>query len=159
MIDYFKIVSTYYPESIVSCDGDSTVYENLIFNGSPILKNTLEGHWLDFRKEERYLEINNRTDELIPLLGFSYDNETFKCGLEDRVNYGHIKQFESLLTFPIDIVTKDEGSYSLTAINLDGFISAAMTHVNTVIGQGAYFKGLIKAATTEAEIDAVIDNR
>jgi hypothetical protein len=158
-VNYIKILAKNYPSTMVNCEGDPEDYTHITWINSQIDQSVLDSEWLSILKNERYTEINNRTDELIPLLGFTYDNNTFKCNLEDRVNYGHIKQFEASLTFPIDIITKDEGSYPLTAANVDAFVGEVITHVNTLINQGAYYKGLIKAATTEAEVDAVVDAR
>lgn len=157
-MNYSKIMDTNFPNEAYSVSTTPEDYNCITFHGTPRTKVELDALWLPIYKTDKIIEINDRSEELIGE-GFTYDSELFDAKLEDRVNYGHIDQFQAILPFPVDIHTKTGGVYSLEQVDVAAFIGAALTHVNTILGAGNALKALVNAATDEAGVDAVVDTR
>lgn len=161
MANYIKTMAEKYPDEGVSLisDGDPTVYGDLIFDGTPRTQVELDALWLSVYKNQKKLEINKKTDQIIRDGGFTFDGQVFAATPEDRMNYGHLDQFSAGLPWPMDVATKDDTVYSLTLVNLPAFIGAALTWINTTLQGGNALKAQVNAAVDIAGVDAVVDNR
>jgi hypothetical protein len=158
MAKYMTLISKNHPEIAVSCLGDETDYNNLVWDGTSITKATLDAEWLDFYKNLKIAEIDERTVELIGL-GFTFDSKHFSLSENAQTNWIGMKTMELLLTWPIEITTSGDESYSLTLANLNSFSGTALGTKQAHLDSGRALKILALAATDEAGVDAVVDNR
>ena len=158
MINYIELVGEYYSGVGATCNGDTSIYENLVWDDTIISKADLDIKYLECRKLNKNEAIDKRTVELING-GFIFDSNTFSLSEPAQLNWVGMKTLEALMSFPSDITTKDDGLYSLTQANLDPFIGTAMATKQAHLDSGRLLKISINAATTIEEIDAIEDNR
>jgi len=79
--------------------------------------------------------------------------------IEAQSNWLGLKTLESLLTFPMDVTTKDDQAYNLTSANLDSFVGAAAAAKQGHLDSGRVLKVSIDGAADQAALDAIVDNR
>jgi len=159
MIDYMKLINKFYSGKKVSCTGPSTLYENIDW-GSVIAvpKAELDNHYLSIQKIDKIKLIDSKTVTLIDN-GFGFDGETFSLSSKAQMNWLGLKSLQSLLTFPINITTMSDTSYSLTEANLDLFVTTASGTVQYYLDSGRSIKSQIAAAATEADLLTIQDLR
>lgn len=112
------------------------------------------------QKQEKYSSIDNMTLNRI-LEGFDFDNIHFSMSDKAQINWNNIKTAESLLTWPVEISCDCEDSfiYSLQKVDLDSFIGASLVHKWGLLDSGRALKQSVLNSTTQADLDAVVDNR
>ena len=115
--------------------------------------------YLDHLKQKRYDEIDLKTEALIAQ-GFTYDSRTFSLSQEAQINWTNLYQARSLFTYPVSATTKDQDAYSIPDIaTVEAFYQTGLGTVQAHLDSGRDLKVQVKAATTKAEIDAIVDNR
>jgi hypothetical protein len=117
-----------------------------------------EANPLSARKAAKIAAIDSRTDDLIRQ-GFAFDGKNFSLSTEAQGNWTALFVFKDILSWPIPVTTNDDEEYSLTLENLPSFCLSAAGVVNAAISSGRALKIAANAATTIAELDAVVDNR
>lgn len=116
---------------------------------------------LDEQKQLRLKEIDNKTQELIAQ-GFTFDSESFSMSSLAQNNWVGLKQAaqNDLISYPFGISTKDDGEYELTSkTEVTNFYVTGLEVKIGHLSTGRALKLQIKNATTQAELDAVVDNR
>jgi len=106
---------------------------------------------LEFEKEYGRNYVDKQTQELI-VQGFEFDGERFFLDSESRADHLGMKTLESTLVFPVVLPTMTGGYYSLTQVNLDGFISAGLLVYRGHKNSGRLLKQQVDAATNEEEL-------
>lgn len=109
-------------------------------------------------KQERIIFIDHRTRELISE-GFEFDNERFSLSAPAQSNWLGLKTLESLLTFPVEVTTIDDKSYSITSANLNSFVGVAAGVKQSHLDSGRVLKVSINNALNKTSLDAITDNR
>jgi hypothetical protein len=112
---------------------------------------------LDDLKNKKYIEIDNRTSELINE-GFIFDGHRFSMSLTAQINWSNFPNLPEQL-FPLNVVDIEEGVYVLFYANKFNFYFAALNYKNQFLQSGGVLKTEIKACETPAEVDLIIDNR
>lgn len=156
--NYVQLVGEFYPGTIVSCSGDSSVYSNLSWDSSPIPEAELDGIFLSEAKKGRLSEVDTKTVQLISG-GFTFDGNQFSLSQAAQINWVGLKSLKSLMAWPVNITTLNDGEYALAQANLDSFIGTGKFVVQSHLDSGRALKSQILATTTIAELDAVEDNR
>lgn len=133
-------------EDIVICSSDPTPKEL-----------TLEEY-----KQIRYNEIDCKSGELISQ-GFTYQSKVFSLSQNAQINLLALDETRNdpALTYPIVYNTIDDvDTYNVTdATDLHNMYLTALATKKGILDSGTTLKTSIRNATTEAEVDAVIDNR
>lgn len=115
--------------------------------------------YLAHLKQKRYDEIDLKTETLIAQ-GFTYDGHVFSLSSEAQINWTNLYQARALFTYPMDATTKDQDAYSIADVaTVEAFYQTGLGTVQYHLDGGRVLKVAVKAATTKAEIDAVVDNR
>jgi hypothetical protein len=113
-------------------------------------------------KAVKYKAIDKRTDELIAG-GFAYGGKQFSLSATAQMKMvgTHGVRDDPALTYPIVWNTIDDNdTYSLTdATDLHNFYLTGVGTMRSILDSGTSLKGQVRAATTKAEIDAVVDPR
>jgi hypothetical protein len=117
---------------------------------------------LDDYKQIRYYEIDCKTEQLI-LNGFVYQSLTFSLSQNGQINLLALDETrdDPALTYPIDYNTLDDTqSYSiLDSTDLHNMYLTALATKKGIVDSGTVLKNEVRDCTTEAEVDAIIDNR
>lgn len=150
--------------NVIFSDGICYIYGTSIVN-EITLDTVITNHEevsLEEYKELRYIEIDNKTVELINE-GFIFDTHTFSLSYAAQLNWTNIKANADMLNaggfFPITVSTSNNEQYSLTYANMIPFWMAGFGVVSTVYKSGSDLKVVIKACATKEEVDLIIDNR
>ena len=147
-------------------DGDTIeLYGNSFINEAAVdgSINTHEAVDLAAYKQLKFKEIDARSEELIKEGGFTYNGKQFSLSEAAQINLLGIelkKNFAGIL--PITFNTYDDLDVETltTVTHIENFFLAALTAKRTVLDTATLvLKDPIRAATTKAEVDAVIDNR
>lgn len=109
-------------------------------------------------KEFRYDQIDDKTDELITT-GFIYDNETFSTSHHAQMNWNSLRNQTGEYTWPLNISTKDNNTYSLLQANVPAFWTELIDALADHVDSGRVLKKSIFIAADIAAVDAVVDNR
>lgn len=128
------------------------------------LDDIIEGHLgssLDDYKYTKNENIDSTTGKLIQLGGV-FENEVFSLS-ESAQKYWIGLKINSdcgAIVFPYKVSRKDSTRHTLTdTAHLDGLWFTISGTVAAHLQSGADLRDLVNAATTEAEVDAVQDNR
>jgi len=113
---------------------------------------------LDTQKQTKYNAIDQKTGVLISG-GFEYDSITFSASLNAQTNWSAIKNNESEFTFPLEISTKLNYKYSLAQADVSDFWIAGKDFIKEHLDSGRGLKVSVNDATTQTELDAVVDER
>lgn len=116
-------------------------------------------HTLAILKQQRYVEIDTRTRELIDA-GFVHDSKTFSLSDQAQSKWHGKYNARADVTFPFNVSAVNNESYSVA----DGPTAKTMylLVVNTVSGHlesGGALKDSIFAAVDKAAVDAITDTR
>lgn len=114
--------------------------------------------FLSDNKEARRKAIDAKTVQLIGQ-GFTFDSNTFSLSEPAQLNWVGLKTLEAALTWPVNITTKDDKQYSLTQANLDSFMGTGLAAKQAHLDSGRALKLQVDAATDQATLDAIVDNR
>jgi len=113
---------------------------------------------LEANKTALIKKIDEKTQYLISQ-GFSFDGEQFSLSEPAQINWLGLKTLEDVITWPIEITAKSDGSYSLAQSNLTFFLGTGKATIQAYIDSGRNLKIATNNATTQAELDAVVDGR
>lgn len=117
---------------------------------------------LSLEKERRFELIDARTRLLIDA-GFVFEGKTFSLSQQAQTTYTglYAVRAEPVLVYPVQVNTRDdEATHELA--DADAVRAFYLTAVGTYRGRldaGTVLKDQIRAATTRAELDAVVDER
>lgn len=162
-----EIVSAVGPVNHITHDSDGNLdidmVNTLTSAEETTLNNTVTNHdpSLSIAKSDKILAIDNKTQTLISA-GFSYGGQIFSLSEKAQINWIGLKQSSDagLITFPYDVTTKDDVIYSIAdSTALTDFYTQGLGTVSYHLTSGRNLKDSVKAATTVAEVDAIIDNR
>jgi len=125
--------------------------------------NAYDSNDLDHQKVEKNAGIDLRTQELI-LGGAAYDGETFSLSANAQRNwiatFAAISIYEATSAWPVTVTTADDKAYDLVdAAAATNFAAAMLSAAAAPYNSGRDLKIAVNAATTQAELDAVVDNR
>jgi hypothetical protein len=112
---------------------------------------------LEELKNYRYLEIDNRTQELIAE-GFVFDGRRFSMSINAQINWSNFPNLPDQV-FPLPIMDMDENLYILSLENKLNFYLAALNFKNAQLKSGSALKAQIKACTNKECVNSIIDNR
>lgn len=113
---------------------------------------------LDDNKAVRIIQIDKRTDAIIAA-GFLYDGNTFSLSTQAQMNWMGLYTLKDLQTWPIGVTTAANETYQLALLNLVAFIATGSQVIKNAVGSGRALKIAINAATTQEELDAIVDTR
>lgn len=113
---------------------------------------------LDDKKVAKKKAIDVKTQSIIRQ-GFDFDGNHFSLSPNAQLNWIGIVVMQSAITWPLSITTDTDGDYDLAHGNLPYFVGTAMTMVGNYLASGRALKVACNAATTQAELDAVVDDR
>lgn len=145
------------------------IFENELIAGDvTILNNLVSAHKIAYAVIllatnilSKCAQINVRTQELIAL-GFSYMGAQLSLSVFAQSN-GHAFQIGAMKGwggFPKAISTIDDGELVLNnASEMDGYYATGLNVAKAHYDSGRALKLLAKASTTQAQLDAIIDNR
>ena len=122
------------------------------------MTDTEKGEPLAAYKQNRYNEIDLKTGALI-IAGFTYDSKTFSLSINAQTNWNTLKDQESEFTWPVDVTTIDNDTYSLVQANLGAFWTAGKDAVKGHLDSGRTLKKSVFDAADKVAIDAVVDTR
>ena len=112
-------------------------------------------------KQIKIFEIDKKTQEIIGE-GFWFDGEVFSLSALAQTNWVGLRlaaQWE-LIDFPFAVTTKNDGEYTFNfRFKVEDFYITGLGHKIAVLASGRALKLLVKAAQTQQELDAVVDNR
>jgi hypothetical protein len=115
-------------------------------------------------KEKRMVEIDARTVELI-FQGFAHAGKVFSLSLPAQSYWTNMYLAKDILTaqgaFPLKVNTlNDLDAHNIAdAVEVTTFYATAVGTVKARLGSGTVLKDAIRAATTIAEVNAVVDTR
>lgn len=172
-----KSFNTYAKEHILNYSGISYSSSELpdvdfIFNGQPLQQNEdqLNAALNDFYsmsfellKTNRKKEIDAKTASLI-YLPATFDGHQFSMSDVAQRNWIAIKAsidiYEAMNLWPVPVTCEPDDQYLLlNAQHATQFAAAMLFSASAPYNSGRALKLQISAATTKAEIDAIIDNR
>jgi len=119
---------------------------------------TLEGLDLQGYKDYKNRQIDEKTGELIST-GFTWDSLIFSMSSNAQINWSNIPNVPDSL-FPLPVMTKDDKTvYNLALSNKMNFYLTALNFKNGYLQSGTSLKNQVEACTTDAEVEAIHDNR
>jgi hypothetical protein len=155
--NYQELQAVYYPNNPTTCNGDPTIYADLIWLDQPISQAALDNDFLDYLKKARYVEIDTKTAQLIGA-GFPWDGHTFSMSINAQINWSNFPNLPDAI-FPLNIMDILENLYVLSLANKTNFYLTALNFKNTQLQSGSVLKAEIHACTDVACVNAIIDNR
>ena len=159
MADYIKLLTVNHPTVQASCLGDKTDYNNITFLSGSVDKATLDSEYLDYYKQKKNNDIDIKTKELIEQ-GFVYDSTIFSTSETAQRNWMAMDQLRADLTYPFAVSTKSDGEYIFAdTTEIHSFVLTGMGTIDYHYSSGRALKLQVNAATTESEVDGVVDNR
>jgi hypothetical protein len=110
-------------------------------------------------KELKNSIIDKRTKELIDQ-GFVFDSVLFSTSETSQRNWMALDQFRNDLTFPFAVSTKNDGEYMIADANTThSFTLTALGTIEYHYASGRALKQQVNEASSESEVDAIVDNR
>jgi hypothetical protein len=140
--------------------GDSLSIQATITNET-VFDATVRAHAavsLSDLKANKILEIDARTYEIIGE-GFTFDSHQFSLSPQSQTAWLGLISLQSLFTWPMEITDNANGAYSLSQANVTAFVGTGIGVMNAAISSGRALKIQCNAATTQGELDAVVDTR
>ena len=159
--NYMKLLAANHHGVSASCDGDASVYANIIWDGPSVQKSVLDDEYLPFLKKEKNMMVDKRTNELIDV-GFVYNGNVFSLSAEAQMNWVALKQADTLgfITYPVGISTKDDREHILVdTVGLVAFYVVGLATIKTAIDSGRILKVLINDAVDEMAVASIQDTR
>lgn len=111
-------------------------------------------------RAEKYENIDKKTQEIIAQ-GFTYNSKTFSLSANAQTTYLGMYNARSVLTYPITVNTIDDTDTQDLAdeTEVTDFYNAGVAAVRAALDGGTALKAQVTNATTEALVEAVVDNR
>ena len=126
------------------------------------LKDSIESLDLAGYKAYRFKEIDIRTGELVAN-GFAYNGYVFSLSQNAQINILGMDEVRNdpAMSYPIEYSTIDDlGHYSVVdATDLHNMYLTALGTKKAWVDSGTTLKDAVRAATTDSEVQAIIDNR
>ena len=126
------------------------------------LKDSIESLDLAGYKAYRFKEIDIRTGELVAN-GFGYQGLVFSLSQNAQINILGMDttRNDPAITYPIEYSTIDDlGHYSVVdATDLHNMYLTALGTKKYFVDTGTTLKDAVRAATTDSEVQSIIDNR
>lgn len=115
---------------------------------------------LDDAKRGRKMQVDTQTDALIAT-GFTVDGKTFSASDAAQLKWLGMLTSRASLSYPITVPTIDDTEFVslVAASDVEAYYNALLARIQTVLTGGVLLKGHIAATTTQAELDAIVDNR
>jgi hypothetical protein len=156
--NYQSLQATYFPNNATVCNGDPTIYADLIWVDGVISQAALDAEWLNYLKGTRYVEIDTKTGQLIAE-GFTWDSKVFSLSINAQINWSNLPNLPDSI-FPLSISTiNDEEVYTLSLANKMNFYYTAVNGKNGPLQSGNTLKAQITACADEACVNSIVDNR
>lgn len=116
--------------------------------------------WLVENKTKRIDEIDTQTEILIGQ-GFDYEGSKYSLSPAAQRNQNWYYAAQAEIAFPIEFFKMDNSASIVFANSglMRPFILAAKERIRSLVDGGTALKSAVVAATSKAELDAVIDNR
>ena len=159
--NYMKLLAVNHHGVSASCDGDASIYANIIWYGLVVQESVLDDEYLPFLKKERNVMVDERTNELINN-GFVHNGKVFSLSDEAQMNWVALKQasMSGFLTYPMGISTKDDREYTITGTtDLAAFYAVGLATIKAIIDSGRNLKVLIGDAVDETSVNSIQDTR
>jgi hypothetical protein len=129
-------------------------------------KDVVDASGLDANKVLRRKQVNARTDQLVDA-GFPFDDgsgvKVYSMSLHAQSRAEGVFQLQSnpAFTWPVDWPTTDDTHYSSFAdwAEFEPFYLTMAYYLRIAIASAKPLREAINAATTQAELDAVVDSR
>ncbi len=141
------------PAHTIDSTSISIIEKDILYNDGTPTELTLAEY-----KQLKLNDINKRTDELIAQ-GFTFDSKQFGLDVNRRLDWLGLEVLKSSLTFPKTIISMDGSGYSIAEADVINFILTGAGVYKGHIASGGSLKAQVLAATDEAGVDAVVDNR
>lgn len=147
----------------ITIKGDELCVHLDSFSDKPSADTLIQDHvavsLLDY-KHNRYVEIDNRTGELISV-GYVYNSVRFSLSQNAQINISAVNQTRDELTYPISFSNIDDTeTYSVvSSADMHGIYLTALGTKKTHLDSGSVLKDGIRDAVDEAAVDLIIDNR
>lgn len=111
-------------------------------------------------RAQRIAEVDSKTERLIDA-GFSYNGKTFSTSRNAQLTYIGMYTGRALLSYPVTVNTLgDEDTEELAdETEVEAFYTAFVTSMRAALDSGTALKTALRAATTETEVLAVMDDR
>jgi predicted dienelactone hydrolase len=110
-------------------------------------------------KRGRINTADRKTTQLIEA-GFAYGGHTFSASLAAQVKWAGAYVAREALTYPLQLPDIDNALVELPdAAAVAGAYGALVQHVQAVLASGAVLKQRLKEATSEGELNAIVDDR
>ncbi len=156
-------------EELIEKDFDFVEFEECYYYWNVVDETFVMDDCLRKQKLAKRCAINTRTSKII-LAGFIYLDILFTVSSEDQSNYSGMAIAKDYLDYdpqsPNKITVKganqagaDAYLFPANANEVVAFYIQGLIHVKTCLSGGWYLKGLAESATTQEELDAIIDNR
>ncbi len=147
----------------IGCSSGESVCGELLVEAITEITNAYSKASFETLKHERIEMIDTKTRDLISN-GAVFDGHTFSLSDNAQRNWiatkASIDVYDALNAWPVPITTLDDGIYLLhNATHIVQFTTTMLFVVAKYYNSGRTLKLQIKAATTKAEVDAVIDSR
>lgn len=123
-----------------------------------LIKFDISSVTLDEYKAIRFGEIDTKTGGLISS-GFVHDSKTFSLSFNAQANWHTLKNQKAEFTFPKDVTTKNNDTYSLADVDVDSFWDAGKAVIEGHLTSGRDLKKSIFDAVDKDAVAAIIDNR
>ena len=113
---------------------------------------------VDEQRGYRLQEVATKTQDLIEFHGFEFGGNTFDLDLASQTKWTALRTLEQDITWPVEISPR-VGAYSLELTDLDSFLRSGLAVVQGYKNSGRDLRLQLEAATTMAELRAVVDDR
>jgi len=126
----------------------------------PLAGSLLAGHCLEMTKCHKACEIDCRTRALISE-GFLHNAKTFSASLNSQSKMFGLYNRKAGLTYPVKVNTIDDMAEETLADSaaVDAIHNACMDCIQGHLASGTALKNQVRAATTTADINSVVDTR
>lgn len=115
---------------------------------------------LEVAKAAKRAAIDRKTSAVIAA-GFAHSGKVFSLSLEAQSYWTNMYQAREMLTYPLRVNTLDDGDAHDVAdvAEVSAMYGAAVEAVRAALAGGTSLKDAVRAATTVAEVAAVVDTR
>lgn len=145
--------------------GNHTIKESsiiLVFDKLILDDGSYKDLTLDEYKQLKCNSIDQRTAELIEL-GYTYQGKQFSLSQNAQINILALDEVRNdpAITYPIEYNTIDDldNYFVVDATDVHNMYLTALATKKGLVDSGTLIKDSIRACTTEAEVDSIIDNR
>lgn len=141
--------------------GDKIIISCAVILDQDVLNAVIHDHvavTLDDNKTAKKKLIDARTQAIIRS-GFYFDGHHFSLSPNAQLNWIGMVVMQGGLPWPLELTTDDDSAYNLEFASLPAFVGSGMTIVNMQLMAGRALKEACNNASTQEELDAVVDTR